>query len=67
MSVDPTYMHTTTPPANQPALRVWLVEDDASIRWVLERALRQGGMRTTAFEQAEIFVAELRKSFAHFR
>ena len=25
-------------------LRVWLVDDDASIRWVLERALRNGGM-----------------------
>jgi two-component system, NtrC family, nitrogen regulation response regulator GlnG len=28
---------------NKP-LDVWLVDDDASIRWVLERALRQGGM-----------------------
>ena len=25
-------------------LEVWVVDDDASIRWVLERALRQGGM-----------------------
>ena len=25
------------------SLRVWLVDDDASIRWVLERALRAGG------------------------
>ena len=24
-------------------LEVWVVDDDASIRWVLERALRQGG------------------------
>ena len=27
-------------------LNVWIVDDDASIRWVLERALRQGGMQT---------------------
>ena len=27
---------------NAPQLRVWLVDDDASIRWVLERALRGG-------------------------
>ena len=35
------------------ALDVWLVDDDASIRWVLERALRQAGMHTTSFEEAE--------------
>ena len=28
---------------NKP-LEVWLVDDDASIRWVLERALGQAGM-----------------------
>ena len=35
------------------ALRVWLVDDDASIRWVLERALRNDGMAPRAFEAAE--------------
>ena len=61
MSVDPTYMHTTPPPtANQPALRVWLVEDDASIRWVLERALRASGMVPRAFDAAEPALAALR-------
>ncbi|MGB8694164.1 MAG: response regulator, partial [Steroidobacteraceae bacterium] len=34
-------------------LRVWLVDDDASIRWVLERALRNAGMQPRAFEAAE--------------
>ena len=53
MSVDPTYMHTPHSPANQPALRVWLVDDDASIRWVLERALRASGMVPRAFDAAE--------------
>ena len=53
MSVDPTYMHNaTSPPANQPALRVWLVEDDASIRWVLERALRASGIEISTELQA---------------
>ena len=62
MSVDPTYMHNATPPPTaQPALRVWLVEDDASIRWVLERALRQGGMSPTAFDQADSALAARRK------
>ncbi|TLZ45954.1 MAG: nitrogen regulation protein NR(I) [Gammaproteobacteria bacterium] len=42
------------------ALRVWLVDDDASIRWVLERALRSDGMRPRAFEAAESALEALR-------
>ena len=42
-------------------LNVWLVDDDASIRWVLERALRQGGMSPTAFDQADTALAALRR------
>ncbi len=41
-------------------LNVWLVDDDASIRWVLERALRQGGMSPTAFDHADTALAALR-------
>ena len=43
---------------NKP-LDVWLVDDDASIRWVLERALRQSGMKPRAFEQADSALAAL--------
>ena len=32
--------------------RVWLVDDDASIRWILERALRNGGMAPRGFDAA---------------
>jgi two-component system nitrogen regulation response regulator GlnG len=42
------------------ALRVWLVDDDASIRWVLERALRNGGMLPKAFDAAEPALEALR-------
>lgn len=42
-------------------LNVWLVDDDASIRWVLERALRQGGMAPTTFDQADTALAALRR------
>jgi two-component system, NtrC family, nitrogen regulation response regulator GlnG len=42
-------------------LNVWLVDDDASIRWVLERALRQGGMAPTAFDHADSALAALRR------
>jgi len=43
-------------------LNVWLVDDDASIRWVLERALRQGGMAPTSFEQADAVLTALRRN-----
>ena len=45
---------------NARPLRVWLVDDDASIRWVLERALKAGGMLTRAFEGAEPALEALR-------
>ena len=34
-------------------LEVWIVDDDASLRWVLEKALKQAQMRTRSFERAE--------------
>ena len=45
---------------NAAPLRVWLVDDDASIRWVLERALRNDGMQPRAFEAAEPALLALR-------
>jgi len=33
--------------------QVWIVDDDESLRWVLEKALRQADMRTRSFERAE--------------
>jgi len=41
-------------------LRVWLVDDDTSIRWVLERALKNAGMVPKAFDAAESALAALR-------
>ncbi len=46
---------------NPKPLNVWLVDDDASIRWVLERALRQAGMAPTVFEQADSAIAALHR------
>jgi len=34
-------------------LSVWVVDDDQSVRWVLEKALRQAGMDGRSFERAE--------------
>ena len=35
------------------ALKVWIVDDDQSVRWVLEKALKQADMETRSFERAE--------------
>ncbi|MDH4126825.1 MAG: nitrogen regulation protein NR(I) [Gammaproteobacteria bacterium] len=35
------------------ALNVWVVDDDQSVRWVLEKALRQAGMESRSFDRAE--------------
>ena len=40
-------------------LRVWLVDDDASIRWVLERALQSEGILPQVFDAAEPVLAAL--------
>lgn len=38
--------------ANRP-INVWIVDDDQSVRWVLEKALKQANMDTRTFERAE--------------
>src|SRR5580698_5802739 len=45
-----TYCTTMT----HPTLSVWIVDDDASFRWILERALRQHGAAARSFESAEL-------------
>jgi two-component system nitrogen regulation response regulator GlnG len=37
-------------------LNVWVVDDDQSVRWVLEKALRQAGMECRSFERAELLL-----------
>ncbi len=39
--------------------KVWIVDDDSSIRWVLARALRAGGFDVSDFEDAESALASL--------
>ncbi|HMK86606.1 MAG TPA: nitrogen regulation protein NR(I) [Steroidobacteraceae bacterium] len=45
---------------NAKPLQVWLVDDDASIRWVLEKALKGSGMAARSFDQADNVLAALR-------
>ena len=45
---------------NAKPLQVWLVDDDASIRWVLEKALKGSGMTAKSFDQADNVLMALR-------
>jgi two-component system, NtrC family, nitrogen regulation response regulator GlnG len=38
---------------------VWIVDDDSSIRWVLEKALSQAGITTQSFESGEFLLDRL--------
>ena len=42
-------------------LEVWVVDDDQSVRWVLEKALRQADMRTRSFERGEHLLDAIEK------
>ncbi len=39
--------------------KVWVVDDDSSIRWVLERALSQAGIGNTSFSDADSLIDQL--------
>jgi len=45
--------------ATATAIEVWVVDDDASIRWVLEKALSREGMQVRVFEGAVEVLNEL--------
>jgi two-component system nitrogen regulation response regulator GlnG len=40
---------------------VWVVDDDRSIRWVLERALEQEGLAPVSFENADSVLSRLKR------
>ena len=40
-------------------INTWIVDDDQSLRWVLEKALRQAGIQTESFERAELLLDAL--------
>lgn len=46
---------------SQQSANIWIVDDDRSIRWVLERALGQAGMQTTVFESGENLKKQLER------
>ena len=43
-----------------PDLHIWIIDDDNSIRWVLEKAFQQDGSTTSSFENADSAVEQLK-------
>ncbi len=41
---------------------VWIIDDDRSIRWVLEKALQQSGIATQSFENGDKAMAQISSS-----
>jgi two-component system nitrogen regulation response regulator GlnG len=41
--------------------KVWIIDDDRSLRWVLERALEQAGLEVTSFSQADEVLVQLKR------
>jgi two-component system nitrogen regulation response regulator GlnG len=44
------------------AQHVWIIDDDDSIRWVLQKALEQAGMQVTSFNKADGILERLKHS-----
>lgn len=44
------------------AENIWIIDDDQSIRWVLQRALEKAGMNITAFEFTSDFLTAISKN-----
>ena len=45
---------------NRPS-KIWIVDDDRSIRWVLEKALEQANINTSCFDSGESLISKLEK------
>ena len=41
---------------------VWIIDDDDSIRWVLQKALEQAGIQVTSFNRADTVLDQLKKN-----
>ena len=41
--------------------KVWIIDDDRSIRWVLEKALQQANIETRVFESGDTAISQLNR------
>jgi two-component system, NtrC family, nitrogen regulation response regulator GlnG len=51
-----------TPPLKQLQTAIWIIDDDQSMRWVLEKTLSNNGYRVTAFESASVALSNFKRA-----
>lgn len=47
---------------NNPLSVIWIIDDDQSMRWVLEKTLSNNGYRVTAFESGSVALASFKRA-----
>jgi DNA-binding NtrC family response regulator len=50
------------PNANNPPGAIWIIDDDQSMRWVLEKTLSNNGYDVTAFESGSVALASFKRT-----
>ena len=50
------------PVSNDSQIPVWIIDDDQSMRWVLEKTLSNSGYRVTAFESGSVALANFKRA-----
>jgi DNA-binding NtrC family response regulator len=49
-------------PLKEPQTEIWIIDDDQSIRWVLEKTLSNNGYQVTAFESASVALSSFKRT-----
>ncbi len=49
-------------PHQKPPAEIWIVDDDQSMRWVLEKTLSNNGYRVTAFESGSVALSSFKRA-----
>ncbi len=47
---------------NNPTTTIWIIDDDQSMRWVLEKTLSNDGYQVTAFESGSVALANFKRT-----
>lgn len=51
-------------PAQSIATRIWVIDDDQSMRWVLEKTLSNSGYQVSSFESGSVALSHFKRSVA---
>ncbi len=49
-------------PLKDPPIEIWIIDDDQSMRWVLEKTLSNNGYQVTAFESASVALSNFKRT-----